>query len=166
MGFIKFSKVLDQNVQIHAYKYIQQIAEEMISEAKDIIKFQKYEWKPLSLNYLEYKINKGLDTRILLATHFYYDHITWGITDKKIWWGVEDVVHDPSGLELRVLARIHEYGTSTIPARPLWRPLLEKYLNKKKQFAHRYLIEIIKAVKRARKELQQKNKGKFKVKLG
>jgi len=163
MSFRRFSSVLNTEVEIQAFKYIQAIAEEMTEEAKQIILTQRYNWVPLKPEYKEAKKRAGLDTRILLATHFYFDHIAWGIEGGKVWWGVEDVIHEPSGLELRFLARIHEFGYGNVPARPLWRPLLAKYIRQRKQFAKRYRAEIERAARKARKQHLKSRKAKVKL---
>jgi hypothetical protein len=158
LSFTAFSNVLNTAVEIQAFKYMQEIAKQMTEEAREILDSQRYNWEPLSQPYFESKLREGLDTRILIATGFYRDHIAWGMIGDKIWWGVEDVVHEPSGLPLRKLARIHEFGTAIIPARPLWRPLLSKYLRKSPQFANRYRVEVNRAALAARSHLPKAKK--------
>jgi hypothetical protein len=143
--------VFETEVEVQAYKYMQEIAYGLTSEARDILDTQAYQWVPLTEKYREQKERQGLDTRTLIATGFYRDHIDWGTTgEDKIWFGVEDIDHEPSGLPLRILARIHEFGTATIPARQLWRPLLSKYIKQSPRFAKRYRKEIERQVKRAK----------------
>ncbi len=151
--FSRFVNVLNTEVSIQAFNYTEDIAEAMVKEAKEILDSQRYAWKPLSDAYLDHKIRVGKDARILIATGFYQDHIAWGRNpDKTIWVGVEDVTHPDADLPLRVLARIHEFGTADIPARPLWRPLLSKYITQKPQFAAKYRKEVEKVAREYRKK--------------
>lgn len=128
------------------------IAEEIAAEAKEIIKSQRYIWVPLSPDYLEAKREAGLDTRILIATGFYIEHIeSWVDLDGNAHVGVKPgVIHEPSGLPLTMLARIHEFGTATVPPRQLWRPLLAKYVKAKPRFAGMYRRAVAKAIKEAK----------------
>ena len=157
MSYRNFSNVLNVQIEIHAFKYIQEIAKAMTEEALAILEDQRYAWEPLTQKYWDWKDRRGLDTRVLIATGFYQEHINWGVRDdNSVWWGVEDVIHPPSGLPLRVLARIHEFGTAVIPARPLWRPLLSKYLRRDNRFKKRYKREVQRQITlAARKHLKQ-----------
>lgn len=160
--FGRFLNVLNTEIELKAFKYIQQIAEEMTQEAIEILEEQRYRWVKLSQKYLDWKVRKNLDTRVLIATGFYQDHISWGIKDDTVWFGVEDVTHEPSGLPLRVLARIHEFGTKTIPARPLWRPLLSKYIRLYPQLGKRYRKEVQKAALKKKKKITRSKTLKVK----
>jgi hypothetical protein len=125
------------------------LAHEFAETVRQNIYNQTYRLKPLSRAYLRWKRNTGLDERILIATGTYVKSIkaiprlktkkteryvatrpggprvlttiretriaTWSV-------GVPDGIHKPSGLPFTTLARIHEFGTRTIPARPHWRP--------------------------------------------
>lgn len=150
---MSFFNVLRTEVEIKAYKYVEDLAKIISDEAIEILETQRYDWKPLNPNYKNWKSGRGLDTRILISTGFYQDHIGWGYNDNgTIWVGVEDIIHKPSGLPLRTLARIHEFGTSVINARPLWRPLLSKWLRKDNRLAAQYRESIARKLKAARKK--------------
>jgi len=164
VSFTRFANVLQTNVEIQAFKYVQEIAEAMTNEAKEILETQRYSWQPLSQGYWEWKDRNNLDTRILIATGFYQEHISGGVEGGKVWWGVEDIVHEPSGLDLKFLARIHEFGYGHVPARPLWRPLLSKYIRLSPQFAKRYRREVERAARKA-KALHLGSAKKVKVRL-
>lgn len=93
----------------------------------DVLDTQSYNWKPLSAAYKKRKEKKGLDTRILLATHEYRDSIFYKENkDGSVVVGVPNKIHQDSGLHFNMLARIHEFGSKKvgIPARPLWRPAM------------------------------------------
>lgn len=163
MSLTRFSNILNTELEIQAFKYIRVIAEEMTEEAKEILDSQRYKWEPLQQSTVDAKERKGLDHRTLIATGFYRDHIAWGIVGKQVWWGVEDVEHEPSGLRLTFLARIHEFGYGNVPARPLWRPLLAKYVRLKPHFGKRYRAEVDRAARNARKHLGKSRKMKVKL---
>lgn len=99
---------------------------------------QRYaaEWTPLSERYLAWKIKNKRDPRILISTKEYMQAIE--IREEKqegskgksrivYVVGLPDRIHQDSGLPFRKLARIHEFGTKRIPARPLWRPTQEEF---------------------------------------
>ena len=48
--------------------YLDWLAKQTVSVLQDVIRRQVYTWKPLSKNYLEFKKNFGLDTRIWYAS--------------------------------------------------------------------------------------------------
>lgn len=157
-NFSSFVNVLRTEVEIQAFKYTEEVAKSIAEEAVEILDEQRYAWQPLNDAYLEGKIKVGRDPRILIATGFYQDHITWGKrADGTVWVGVEDIMHPDADISLIVLARIHEFGTATIPARPLWRPLLSKYVRRTPQFARKYQKEVEKATLRI---IQQKKLNK------
>jgi hypothetical protein len=107
-------------------------ANRLHSYTLDVIDRQKYNWKPLSQEYKNRKRSKGLDTRILLATKEYRNAIFYNKKDDGIVVvGVPQRLHKDSGLQFNVLARIHEFGSNKvgIPARPLWRPALNWWVN-------------------------------------
>lgn len=120
------SKIQDAVAKV-ARDVVVNFAESIVNEVKETIDLQKLDWIPLSTKYLRYKERHNLDTRILIATSFYRDNITWYVKGGTVYFGVKDIVHEPSGMPLPILARIHEFGTSTVPARPLWHPVLNKH---------------------------------------
>ena len=107
---------------------LEMTADLMVEYLREVILGQKYNWRPLSEEYLEWKKEQGLDDRILIATGDYVDSIqvrkTKRGTGVQIQVGVPAGIHEPSGLPYRTLARIMEFGSSTrgVPARPHWRP--------------------------------------------
>jgi hypothetical protein len=106
------------------------LAERFIELVRKGIQQQRYRHVPLSTGYLAWKRRMGLDERILIATGDYVRSFQVrreerkGPQGKQIVYtaGPPDEIHPPSGLNYRTLARIHEFGTATIPARPHWGP--------------------------------------------
>lgn len=126
-----FITTFGKKVLLRANKKTRALAQEIVTDAKVAIRTQKYNWAPLSDRYLERKQRLGLDERIYMATR---EYVNKGIgvfeKDGYVFAGPKRGTHKPSGLEYRVLARILEFGTDTIPARPLWRLLLSNALRK------------------------------------
>jgi hypothetical protein len=150
-AFSRFVTTFEQQVQLKAHKCNLDIAQEMAEEAKEIIENQSYKWVPLTDAYLDRKIAQGYDPRIMIKTREYTDAIDYGDKDGVVWVGFpEDKIHQGSNLPIRVLAKIHEFGTRTVPARPLWRPLLAKYIKLRPEFGRRYRKAIVTAVKKSK----------------
>lgn len=126
-----FFSTFNKRMLVRATDETREIAKDLSKEAKDIIRSQRYAWKPLKEKYRDKKVAKGLDERILMATK---EYVNKGIghfeKDGYIFVGPKSGTHKPSGLSYNALSRIHEFGTWSIPARPLWRPLLAVALKK------------------------------------
>jgi len=149
--FTKFCAIFGQEVELKATQANKDVAREFVAEACKIIETQQYKWKPLTQRYLDRKIREGYDKRTLIRTQEYLDAISWGVTPTgRIWAGVPPhKIHQDSGLPMFVLAKIHEFGTETIPARQLWRPLISRFVRQKPKFGERYRKAIAQAMKRA-----------------
>lgn len=88
-----------------------------------------YRFKKLQERYARRKAKLRLDGRILIATADYVGHIDVVRGERSgagVYYTVRPSpgVHKPSKLTYTTIARIHEYGTATIPARPHWRPVV------------------------------------------
>lgn len=160
--YTKFISVFKDEIQLHAFKCNKEIAKSYANEAKEVIKKQLYRWAPLSPKYLEDKIQKGYDSRIYIRTGEFLASIMWGVTHGKVWTGIPArVMHtgkfaradepDRKPIPMRVLARWLEYGTTLIPPRPVWRPLLAKYVRLRPDFGRRYRKAADAAIKRKTK---------------
>ena len=125
---------LAKEIEFHRQVVARLVAEHIREQIKETMDAQSLPWAPLSDAYLAYKKAQGLDTRTLLATKFYYDHIeAWSEGKDRHFVGVRDgVVHEPSGQSLAKIGLTHEYGTKNVPARPLWRPVISRFLRDKK----------------------------------
>lgn len=101
---------------------------------KSKIEGQSLPWTPLSQYYLEYKIKKGLDTRVLIATGDYLSQlkvqeVKGSSKGKQLFVGASpNDIHKPSGLSMEKIAQILEYGRADgkMPARPHFRPSWEE----------------------------------------
>jgi hypothetical protein len=129
------------------------IAEGLKDSIQLVLQNQSFNWKPLNVKYLAKKFQSGLDVKILLATHEYYNSIEvqriQSTTDGVMYRiGVKDGIHKPSGLEYNTLAKIHEFGTSSIPPRSHWRPVWARFVVGIKQIGTRINSKIIQEIRR------------------
>lgn len=148
-SFTAFIPVFTREVELQATEANKEVAKQIVTEARAALDEQKYDHKPLNPKYRQKKIDEGHDERILIRTKEYMESISWGVTHGRVWAGVPSrKIHRDSGLLLTVLARIHEFGTSRVPARPLWRPLISSILRRRSEFAAEYRKAAEETVKR------------------
>lgn len=154
----RLGKASDDEVKKAAYDFVNHL--------KNTVYQQRYKWTPLSEEYLQWKRKKGRDTRILLATHEYIQSIrvirnevgSWHDETKVIYYeiGLPDIVHRDSGMPLRKLAAIHEFGVPkrNIPARPLWQPAMKEFSKStSKKVLKRIKVRALKEAKILSKEI-------------
>ena len=104
---------------------------------KRVIEEQRYQWYPLSYKYLDWKKTTGLDQRTFIATGEYVDSIKvfkfYNKAKDSIGYvvGLPHKKHTMSNLYLDDLAKVLEYGTKTMPARPHWRPAIALFIKAK-----------------------------------
>lgn len=111
-------------------EFADHIASLIQKDIVDAIENQTLEskWKPLSPNYLDKKKKSGLSTKIWKATGNMQDSIYKINRKNKVLVGVTGSRKYPgTNRTLLQVARELEYGTSKIPARPLFRPIVDKY---------------------------------------
>lgn len=148
------------DVQTEAYREAQEILREMANRFRNslvaAIEAQSFFWMPLSEAYLAQKIEAGLDQRTLIATGEYVDSI---YVEEQQGQGVitisvtlPDRAHEATGINLRLLSRYLEYGTTRMPARPHWRPVMDRFLSDMDTRNDKLISEI---VKRVRKKMGQ-----------
>jgi len=100
---------------------------------RQVLELQLYRWEALNANYLKYKKAHGLDERILIATGEYKDNIKVFKHGKGYVVGLpRGKKHNVSGIPLVTLAKYHEFGTSKMPARPMWRTAISVFVRKHK----------------------------------
>ena len=151
-SFTRFISVLRSEVVLNAFEVNKEIARRVVQLARQTIKTQAYNWIPLSQKYLERKIAEGYDRRIYIRTGELLDGISWGVTHGRIWVGIPSrKIHKDSGLPLWLLSRFLEFGTSTIPPRPIWRPVLSTVMGERADFAKRYRKALTQGMARARR---------------
>ena len=103
----------------------------------------KSRWKPLSEKYHGYKLRKGLDTRILLAYHYYVNSITAYRSGSDWVVGIKPFQkHPKTGIAMEKLAKFLEFGTRKMPARPHWRPAFKEAQKSAGYILRRYLRDV------------------------
>lgn len=141
-----------------AFQVPNQFCEEVANEFKDELQFriasQAFGHRPLNPAYRMGKVRARLDPRILIATGEYLESFTvedlssrehqerHGIEGPGFVVGVRDGIHSGSRLPYRVMARIHEFGTSRIPARPHWRPMSAIYRRRSAELGRRLQVQL------------------------
>lgn len=156
-SYQRFLTVLEDTPVFVASEYLEEIAQDMADDVVKYIKKQPHYWPPLNEQYLAWKQRNELDERMLIATENYIDSI--GIQQIKRGKGVQirvgvpnKPIEEDSELTYDDLARIHEHGTETIPARPHWRPVFNKWIRRRGVMSRKLLKgieeEIIKEVKK------------------
>lgn len=171
-NFTKFVAVFAEEVELKSFECNKEVAKAYAEEARQVIKRQLYDWHPLSEPYLERKIVRGYDSRIYIRTREFLEAISWGVTHGRVWTGIPARVMHTGKLAradeakrkpipMRWLARWLEFGATQsressagnvykiiLPPRPIWRPLLSKFVKLKPKFGKRYRKALDKAVKR------------------
>ena len=112
-------------------EYGQEKAQEFEDELRFKLSAQLFHLAPLQRAYYLGKLQQRLDPRTLIRTGEYLAGImneqvedSEGVTFRV---GMRPGIHQSSGLPMKVLQRILEHGTSRIPARPHWHPLIIQY---------------------------------------
>lgn len=170
--FTRFMSVFIEEIELKAFECNKAIAKALAEEAREVIKGQRYNWRPLSERYLQDKLMRGYDPRIYIRSEEFLKSISWGVTHGKVWTGIPSrIMHtgkfersdepDRSPIPMRWLARWLEYGatqrrksssgrifTIILPPRPIWRPLMAKFVRFKPDFGKRYRKALDAAVKR------------------
>lgn len=106
------------------------IGKEIEVKLKENVKNQLLKLEPLSQNYLDRKVHKGLDYRVLISTGDYINNLQVEELEETedtltLFIGATDDKHY-SGLTFAELSVIIEYGTDTQPPRPHIRLTWEK----------------------------------------
>lgn len=86
---------------------------------------QSYGHVPLSRPYLKWKIKRGLDARILIATGAYVASIEARKQNATTWIVAPRAGTQHKGRALSTIGLWLEYGTRNMPARPHFRPDLQ-----------------------------------------
>lgn len=112
--------------------FAEYMAHEMRNALRAAIKNQRYkkQWAPLSVRYLEHKREHNLSLNIWEASSYliesitvrkYGDHYIVGFPHNKVYPGTR--------IRVEQVAKWMEYGTETMPARPLFGRIYE-YMRK------------------------------------
>ena len=148
------------SLMLEARRLCRKTAGQMAKEMRDSIYQDRYKKPELSPGYLDWKLRKGLDPRILIATRRYVRSIGVVKTRYGAIIGLTRKTRiDRKGKKSRripyaLLQRWLEYGTrkaivlpsgkkkkgkigSRMPARPHWRPMMRYWKNSRRSYALR-----------------------------
>ena len=104
---------------------------EFVDEMKFKISAQLFHHHPLNREYYIGKIKMHQDPRILIRTGEYLEGITHEEVEEAgsvvFRCGMRSGLHRSSGLPIRLLQKFLEQGTSRMPARPHWRPMIVEW---------------------------------------
>lgn len=104
---------------------LKQLGKEIADKVVNHIRAQDLNWKPLAVA----TANRKGSNLIYMDTQKYVRSIrrnirSQGADKRKL--TIKVAGKHPSGLSMQQLAMYLEYGTSTIPSRPLWRPVFKE----------------------------------------
>lgn len=101
---------------------------DIIAYIKDQRYARKGKWVPLKFEYVEYKKRKNLSTNTWEATSQLVNSIKVTKKGDKFHVGISpSKTYKGSSLKVIQVARWMEYGTTKMPARPLFRPIIRLY---------------------------------------
>lgn len=118
------------------------IADIYRDELVNAINSQRYkgQWEPLDKDYLEWKRRQGLDTRIWIATGMLRDSISVYRSNGAWVVGINQRMRYPgSKVHMYKVLRWMEYGTSRMPARPLFRPVKRLIQGRMRKYWNQFL---------------------------
>lgn len=120
------------DLQMYLPEFAKYMAVVMADELVRAVNSQRFraKWEPLSIGYLKYKKKHHLSTKIWEATEVLKDNIkAYRYRDRWV-VGIPKYIKYP-GTNLRVykVAQFIEFGTTRMPPRPLFRPIVD-YLSK------------------------------------
>lgn len=122
-------------------KYIANIYAKQIVDA---INTQRYSgsWEPLSKEYLEFKRKNNLSTKTWEATELLKNSIgVWRLKDHYVVGVKRNVVYPGSNVPVYKVIRCLEFGTSKMPARPLFMPIKRSISGNIRNYWNRFLEE-------------------------
>lgn len=128
----KFRELLEEVPTDVVFGIFEEEAQKLAKGVVAEINSQPFWWEPLNPKYKARKERAGLNPDMLKATEDYVQSI--GIQEVKrgkksfsIRIGVPNRRHMDAEVNLNDLGRIHEFGTKTIPARPHWGPVMQRW---------------------------------------
>lgn len=124
--------------------FSRKIADLYVEELVSAINTQRYKsiWEPLTPGYLEYKRQNGLSTNIWEATSLVKESITYYRSGNSYVVGVNRNLRYPnSNVLVYKVIRWMEFGTSRMPARPLFLPVKRKLERNMRKYWTEFLVE-------------------------
>lgn len=123
--------------------FVKYMAKELRRQYKDAIKKQRFinRWKPLSVSYKTYKQEHHLSLNIWEATGLLLKSISYRRMSRGYIVGINPRVRYKNGLKVLDIARMMEYGTRKMPARPLFTPILNQVRKNISRYWKKFLKE-------------------------
>jgi len=134
----KFISVLRKRI-------VQVLASRYYDALKHHLESQDLPLAPLNDWYRQWKEKHGLDSRILIATGELMDNIKiYDIAIGKAFIGIKGGKQHKGGIDMALLALIHEYGSVErgMPARPLYRLTFEELKSQLNTVLQAVVIEV------------------------
>lgn len=125
-------------------EFAEKIAGIYVQELVEAINSQRYKgrWEPLTDSYLAYKVSHGLSPKMWEATSLLKTSLTYYVRGNSYVVGVNEALLYPgSNVPVYKVIRWLEFGTSRIPARPLFRPVRNRIQRNMRNYWEEFLFE-------------------------
>jgi hypothetical protein len=125
-------------------KFARRIAQIYADELVKAINSQRYKgrWEPLSPEYLEWKKANNMSTKIWEATSLLKDSIgVWRSNNRYVVGIKRNIKYPDSNVPVYRVARWMEFGTSKMPARPLFLPVKKLINSRLRTYWTEFLLE-------------------------
>lgn len=113
---------LSKEIEISRLLALKQFGLKAEGTAKSHLSMQDLPWVALAPKTIAAKVRRGESENTLIATSDYLQSITSYVHNGVSYAGVRKESINNEGDVIADIARVHEYGTKDIPARPLWQP--------------------------------------------
>lgn len=134
------SKDYPEWVQEKFAAYVAGIMRDQFKEAIDKQRF-KSTWPPLSEPYMDWKGKHNLSLNIWEATGYLKKSIVYRKRNGYYLVGIDPYKRYKNGPKVLFVAKCIEYGTSRMPARPLFRPIFNQIRKHMGRYWRKFLAE-------------------------
>lgn len=136
-GAVRVFSRLSPEIKVACIRAQEKVGATILKKVKAHLLKQDLPWRPLNKRYKRSKAKGGWDTRILLATHSYYDNINmWKRSNGwYVFVGVKKGVYGKTmsgkktAIDIATIAYIHEFSQKAKRRRPLWNPVIREMGN-------------------------------------
>lgn len=124
-------------------KFAAYMAKELRNQFKDAITKQRFKstWPPLSIPYRDWKGDHNLSLNIWEATGYLKKSIVYRKRNGYYLVGIDPYKKYKDGPKVLYVAQCIEYGTSRMPARPLFRPIFNQVRKNIRRYWVKFLRE-------------------------
>lgn len=136
-GAVRVFSRLSPEIKVACVRAQEKLAMAILKKVKAHLLKQDLPWRHLTAKYLKKKTKAGWDSRILLATHSYYNNIEfWKRSNGwNVFIGVKKGVYGitlegkKSAIDIATIAYIQEFSENRKRRRPLWNPVIREMGN-------------------------------------